>query len=211
MPAEKPKKAKRRKSGRRKRPEPRLPATNNGKHPGGRPKTYHPGFPEQATRLYRLGATDAEVADFFGVTVPTIWQWQISYPEFNKAADLGKDAANARVKRALYSKAVGYSYDTEKIFQHQGKAVRVPLREHVPPSDAAIQFYLKNRLPEEFKDRHDFVELPDPVNADLRRAAMRKLMERLENDPAPQRIEMIDITPEPAAPAFPGKKKGSKP
>jgi hypothetical protein len=35
---------------------------------------------------------------------------------------------------------MGYSYDAEKIFvTRDGKIIRVPSREHVPPSDTAMR------------------------------------------------------------------------
>jgi len=42
--------------------------------PGGRPSGYREEFAEQARKLCRLGATDKELADFFGVDEATIIQ-----------------------------------------------------------------------------------------------------------------------------------------
>ena len=45
-------------------------------------------------------------------------------------------------RRALYSRAIGYSYDAEKIFcDKNGKVTRVPCREHVPPDVTACIFW----------------------------------------------------------------------
>jgi hypothetical protein len=58
------------------------------------------------------------------------------------------------VERSLYQKAVGYSYDSVKIFMPAGakKPVIVPYREHAPPSDVAGIFWLKNRDPAHWRD-----------------------------------------------------------
>jgi hypothetical protein len=46
----------------------------------------------------------------------------------------GKKEADARVERSLYSRAVGYSFNSEKIFcSKDGEVTRVPIVEHVPP------------------------------------------------------------------------------
>jgi hypothetical protein len=46
----------------------------------------------------------------------------------------GKAEADGRVERSLYMRAVGYSYDAEKIFcDKNGNVTKVPYREHVPP------------------------------------------------------------------------------
>lgn len=49
----------------------------------------------------------------------------------------------------------GYSYDAVKIFQHNGKPVKVPYVEHVPPDTTACIFWLKNRKPEAWRDVKD--------------------------------------------------------
>ncbi|MBL3206262.1 terminase, partial [Klebsiella pneumoniae] len=41
----------------------------------GRPSKYKPEFAEQAKKLAVLGATDAQMADFFEVSVSTINLW----------------------------------------------------------------------------------------------------------------------------------------
>ena len=59
-----------------------------------------------------------------------------------------------RVKRSLYSRANGYSYDAVKIFMPAGadKPVYAPYVEHVPPDVTAGIFWLKNRDPEHWGD-----------------------------------------------------------
>ena len=42
----------------------------------GRPTDYKPEYCEQATKLCKLGATDAELGDFFEVTEQTINNWK---------------------------------------------------------------------------------------------------------------------------------------
>ena len=121
----------------------------------GRPSKYDPAFAGQAEKLCKLGATDAEIADFFEVTVRTIGHWKTQHEEFFQALKRGKGAADDRVEQSLYHKALGYSYDAVKIFLPAGekKPVCVPYREHVPPSDTAIIFWLKNRRREEWRDK----------------------------------------------------------
>lgn len=123
--------------------------------PRGRPSGYKPEYAVQAEKLCRLGATDVELADFFGVSDRTIYRWANQYDDFCQALKAGKDAADERVERSLYHRATGYTFDAEKIFQFQGEVVRAPYREHVPPDTTAAIFWLKNRRKEDWKDRHD--------------------------------------------------------
>lgn len=120
-----------------------------------RPTKFKPEMIEQAEKLAKLGATDREVADFFDVSESTLYLWKHTQPEFSEALKLGKDAADNRVEQSLYRKAVGYSFDGEKVFQYEGEVIRAPIVEHVPPSDTAAIFWLKNRRPQEWRDKHE--------------------------------------------------------
>jgi len=114
---------------------------------------FKPQFVEQAKMLCeRFGAIDRDLADFFGVCVRTIHRWKHDFPEFNEALILGKEAADERVVRSLYHRAIGYSFDSEKVFCDKGHIVRTPTVEHVPPSDQAAIFWLKNRRKDEWRD-----------------------------------------------------------
>lgn len=123
----------------------------------GRPTGFKPEVVEQARKLCELGATDVEMADFFQVAVSTFYLWKNKHPEFSEALKAGKAAADERVERSLYHKAIGYSFDSEKVFQHQGQIVRAPVREHVPPDTTAMIFWLKNRRPEDWRDKSEVV------------------------------------------------------
>ena len=59
----------------------------------------------------------------------------------------------------LYHRAVGYSYDSEKIFSN---GERIQYREHVPPDVTAQMFWLKNRRPDEWRDRQDHAIVREP-------------------------------------------------
>jgi hypothetical protein len=65
----------------------------------------------------------------------------------------GKAEADGRVERSLYQRAVGYSFNSEKIFCNKdGEVTRVPIVEHVPPDVTAQIFGLKNCKPSEWRD-----------------------------------------------------------
>ena len=116
-----------------------------------------------------LGATDAEMADFFDVAISTFYRWKNEFPEFSEALKTAKASADERVERSLYHRAVGYTFDSEKVFQFQGEVVRAKTKEHVPPDTTAAIFWLKNRRSKEWRDvrQHevgrpgDFSELDD--------------------------------------------------
>lgn len=123
--------------------------------PAGRPSLYQPEFAKQAEKLTVLGATDVELADFFEVDVRTIYRWKHEHEEFCQALNAGKEKADERVENSLYQKAVGYTFESEKIFNHQGQILRAPTREHVPPDTTAAIFWLKNRRPDQWRDKQE--------------------------------------------------------
>lgn len=125
------------------------------KIPGsGRPTAYKDEYAGQAEKLVRLGATDYELADFFGVNVSTIHRWKHAYDAFCSAVrGVAKDIADSRVERSLYTRATGYEYESEKVFQFQGEIVRTTVKTHVQPDPSAAMNWLKNRKPEEWREK----------------------------------------------------------
>lgn len=121
----------------------------------GRHSKYDPKFVKQAEQLCSLGATDAEMADFFEVSVVTLNAWKIEHPEFLKSIKDAKEVADNRVERSLYQRAVGYTFDAVKIQQFQGEVIQTPYKEHVPPDTTAQIFWLKNRRKDQWRDKQD--------------------------------------------------------
>lgn len=120
-----------------------------------RPSSFKPEYVDQAKRLASvLGATDAEIAAFFGKSERQINRWKLDFPAFAKALKVGKAPANKRVARSLYLRAVGYSHEAEKVFCTNGLVTKVKVIEHYPPDTAACIFYLCNRDKENWKQKN---------------------------------------------------------
>lgn len=139
----------------------------------GRPSDYKPEFADQARKLCLIGATDFELADFFDVCERTVYRWKHTHEDFAEALTVGKEAADERVKRALYQRAVGYTVPAEKVFQFQGEVVRAETREHVPADPGAAMNWLKNRQPAEWRDKHEIEHSVGGIAERLLRARQR--------------------------------------
>jgi len=120
-----------------------------------RPTKFKPEFVEQARKLCGLGATDEDLADFFNVSIRTIANWKTENDEFLQALKGGKDAADDRVERSLYQRAVGYTHDAVHFTSFQGAVTVTPYREHCPPDVTAQIFWLKNRRADEWRDKRE--------------------------------------------------------
>lgn len=124
---------------------------------GGRPSSYRPEYAEQAEKLCKLGATDVEMGDFFGVSEQTINAWKKAHPEFLEALKRGKLIADASVADSLYRRATGYEHDAVKIAvdAKTGEHAIIPYVERYPPDTTAAIFWLKNRRRGEWRDKQD--------------------------------------------------------
>lgn len=151
-------------------------------NPVGRPTAYRPEMAEQAEKLCRLGATDKDLADFFEVSERTINNWKSDHPEFLQSIKAGKTLADAEVADRLYQRALGYSHESEKVFQYRGQVVRAKSREHYPPDTTAAIFWLKNRQPDKWRDRAPEAASDRPSEHPIA-SALRKAAESLEERP----------------------------
>lgn len=121
----------------------------------GRPTLFKDEYVEQARKLCLLGATDRELADFFNVAESTINLWKLKHSEFSESLKSGKEAADERVERSLFHRAIGYKHDAVKMFQAGGAVLTEPYVEHYPPDTTAAIFWLKNRRPDQWRDRRE--------------------------------------------------------
>lgn len=120
----------------------------------GAPTKFKPEYVRQAEKLCEMGHTDYEIANFFDVSLKCFDNWKTKHRDFVRALKIGKEHNDDRVKRSLYTRAVGYNYEAVKIFMPAGreKPVVVPYIEHVPPDVTAGIFWLKNRDPQNWRD-----------------------------------------------------------
>lgn len=138
---------------------------------GGRPTKYEPDFAEQVYKLCLLGATDAEIADFFEVAVSTVNLWKTEHKEFSDSIKKGKTLADAHVANRLFDRATGYAFD-ETTYEKVGSSLdgvdddpndmklevykkKVITKEIAPDTTAGI-FWLKNRQKDKWRDKQEY-------------------------------------------------------
>ena len=151
--------------------------------PIGRPTAYKPEFNDQAYKLCLLGATDASLADFFGVCEATLNNWKIVHPDFLESLVRGKTVADAEIANALFHRAKGYSHDDVDIRTVSNGAnmgseiVQTDIVKHYPPDTQAATWWLKNRQPKLWKEKS---EVAHDVSDDLS-AVLKEARERVTN------------------------------
>ena len=110
--------------------------------------------------LASFGLTDVQLASVFRVTEQTINQWKKDDKVY-LALKEGKDIADAMVERSLFERAMGYSHPEEEIFCYKGEIIRVETIKHYPPDTIAEIFWLKNRQPDKWREKHEFEHTGD--------------------------------------------------
>lgn len=126
----------------------------------GRPTVYDPAYVAQAAKLCALGATDDEMADFFGIHRSTLYRWKLDHEDFCDSIKSAKDVADERVERSLYQKATGYDITEEqavklRVDQYKDGVEVVEVRKHIPADTTAAIFWMKNRRKDAWRDKHE--------------------------------------------------------
>ena len=141
---------------------------------------YNPEYHDDwAWSLALKGATDQDVADAFHVSRMTILRWRKEYKSFDEAYQRGKDIADAKVKKSLYERAVGFEYtEKESIMEldpktGEKKPVKVRTQtKRARPVTMAIMYWLNNRSKGEFSQRQEIT-----LGGAVKTSPMEKLTE----------------------------------
>lgn len=124
---------------------------------------YRDEYVPTAHKLSLLGLTNEQLAGVFNVSLPSIEKWMRTYPAFKSAIKDGRNPADGRVVKRLYERAMGYQYEEityEKIVVAGTDGEKIPaikvktvVKQALPDTVAQI-FWLKNRQPSYWRDRH---------------------------------------------------------
>lgn len=115
----------------------------------------------------RDGLTDEEIAKNIGISRSTLAEWKKKYPDISDTLKKGKEIVDMEVENSLLKRAKGYTVKIHKTFKLKkveydmmGKKVKEEevLEQgedevHVPADTTAIIFWLKNRLPEKWREK----------------------------------------------------------
>lgn len=108
----------------------------------------------------RDGLTDEQIASNMGIAYSTFRTWRDKYPALSAALKKGKEVVDRQVEKALLKRALGYSYKetTRELVTDKETGVselivtKIVEKEVVPDTTAQI-YWLKNRKPEEWRDK----------------------------------------------------------
>lgn len=102
----------------------------------------------------RDGLKDEQIAHNMGIRRSTLADWKKKYPDISDALKRGKEVVDVEVENALLKRAKGFEFTETKIEQSKKDGRKVTLIKHtVPPETTAAIFWLKNRKPEQWRDK----------------------------------------------------------
>lgn len=121
----------------------------------GRDSLYDVSMNDMARKLALLGLTDREMAEFFGVSQQTLYNWQNQFPAFFESVQEGKVIADANVAESLYKRATGEHVEIEKAYRNKttGEVEIVKVKTFIPGESGAALNWLKNRRKESWRDK----------------------------------------------------------
>lgn len=110
----------------------------------------------------RNGLTDEQIAHNLGISIQTFYNYKTKHIEFFESLKRGKEIVDIEVENALLKRALGYEYNevtkeliiNKKTGKEELKVTKVVTKEVVPDTTAQI-FWLKNRKPDEWRDKKD--------------------------------------------------------
>lgn len=122
----------------------------------------------------RDGLTLEQIAHNMGINRGTLREWCNKYPTISSILKRNKEVVDLEVENALLKSAEGYDA-TEEVWERQFDVVKGDYEmvltkrtvKHIPPSQVAQIFWLKNRKPKEWREKQE-VE----VNADVLNKAL---------------------------------------
>lgn len=99
----------------------------------------------------RAGLSMEQIAKNCGVSVVALYGWFKKHPEIKQAVAKGKEVVDYEVENALYKSAMGYEVTEQQVDSKGNKRL---VKKYIPPNVVAQIFWLKNRMPDKWRDKH---------------------------------------------------------
>ena len=107
----------------------------------------------------RDGLTDEQIAGNMGINIATLYRWKSKYCDICNALKKGKEIVDRKVENALLKRALGYEYEEIKEKYEFGElSERIVTKKQVVPDTTAQIFWLKNRKPQDWRDKQEHLD-----------------------------------------------------
>ena len=125
------------------------------KNKGGRPSKFSQIDMRQLEIVTKKGFTDDEISELFGITKQTLNNYKKENPKFFDSLKDWKLEADNEVEKSLYERAKGYKGKDVNVSYKNDTVTFTEYDKFYPPDPTSMIFWLKNRKPKEWRERHD--------------------------------------------------------
>lgn len=107
------------------------------------------------------GLTDEQLAAVLGISRETVDSYKKGWPEFSDTLKKARTLSDGKVVKSLYKRALGYEYDEVTVEgvligdKEINRTKKKTTTKEVVPDVTACIFWLKNRIPAEWRDKHE--------------------------------------------------------
>ena len=109
----------------------------------------------------RDGLIEKQIAHNMGVSITTLKSWKGKFPQLVEAISKGKEVVDREVENALYKRALGYWVtETKTTTLPDGDVKTEETHRHIVPDTTAQIFWLKNRKPDQWREKNDLTLTP---------------------------------------------------
>lgn len=152
-------------------PKPPVPKAPKAKKPEakkpkktGRPSKFDSLDLAKVEKLSKAGLTNEQLATACDIDISNWYEWLNKHDAFRESVKDWKGESDKNVERSLYERATGYSCPETKVFSSNGVITTQEVTKYYPPDPTSIIFWLKNRQPENWRDKQ-VIKIDIPENA----------------------------------------------
>lgn len=133
----------------------------------GRELKYNDTFPEIAKKLAADGKREYKIAEELGISQRTYFEYKAKYPHFSQAIKSGQQEAIQTAEDSLFRRVTGFTYTETVIEEEMGTVIKTKkTKKTVLPDPVSCIFYLKNKDPENWRDRQE-LSIPDGIGVKI--------------------------------------------
>lgn len=126
----------------------------------------------------RDGLTDKQIAHNMNIAESTLHEWKNKYSVLSESLKRGKEVVDRQVENALLKRALGYEFKetTQELTEDGMRVTKVITKQQAPDTTAQI-FWLKNRKPQEWRDKQE-----TEISGHITTNKLDSILEQLSDD-----------------------------
>ena len=131
----------------------------------------------------RDGLSEAQIAHNMGIARSTLVEWKKNIPAISDTINKGKEVVDRMVENALLKRALGYSYEETRVeIMPDGTKKGIQTTKQVIPDVKAIEFWLRNRKPDVWRNKPIEVLTEEMADDGLFEALRKSLETKMQDD-----------------------------